>query len=89
MQKDASDQLEKIFIDHEKSKSHLEARRQRLELVEKELKEREALNTSEKKRLDHEKKMVLPYLYSTQLRKSFSEPFGACSDYPLNLPCIL
>ncbi|XP_057474899.1 protein INVOLVED IN DE NOVO 2-like [Actinidia eriantha] len=57
MQKDASDQLEKIFIDHEKSKSHLEARRQRLELVEKELKEREALNTSEKKRLDHEKKM--------------------------------
>ncbi|PSS14242.1 Factor of DNA methylation like [Actinidia chinensis var. chinensis] len=57
MKKDASDQLEKISIDHAKSKSHLEARRQRLELFEKELKEREAVNANEKRRLDHEKKI--------------------------------
>ncbi|GFS31195.1 XH/XS domain-containing protein [Actinidia rufa] len=57
MQKDASDQLEKISIDHAKSKFHLEARRQQLELFENELKEREALNANEKRRLDHEKKI--------------------------------
>lgn len=57
MQKDAADQLEKIFADHERSKSQLEAQRQKLELVEKELEEREALNTNEKRKLDIEKKM--------------------------------
>lgn len=57
MQKNASDQLEKIFTDHERSKSRLEAQRQQLEMVEKELEEREALNESEKRKLDHEKKM--------------------------------
>ena len=69
MQKDASDQLEKISIDHAKSKSHLEAWRQRLELFEKELKEREALNANEKRRLDHEKKIVLPFFILNSTHK--------------------
>lgn len=66
MQKDAADQLEKIFADHERSKSQLEAQRQKLELVEKELEEREALNTNEKRKLDIEKKMVLYFGYYTK-----------------------
>ncbi|KAH7863442.1 hypothetical protein Vadar_017601 [Vaccinium darrowii] len=57
MQKDASDQLQKVFTDHERSKSALEAQREKLELVEKELEEREALNSNEKRKLEHEKKM--------------------------------
>ncbi|KAL6979175.1 hypothetical protein U1Q18_020841 [Sarracenia purpurea var. burkii] len=62
MQKNASDQLEVIFVDHSKSKSQLEAQRRQLELLEKELEKREALNTSEKMKLekmklDREKKM--------------------------------
>lgn len=63
MQKDASDQLQKVFTDHERSKSALEAQREKLELVEKELEEREALNSNEKRKLEHEKKMVLHFGY--------------------------
>lgn len=63
MQKDASDQLQKVFTDHEGSKSALEAQREKLELVEKELEEREALNSNEKRKLEHEKKMVLHFGY--------------------------
>lgn len=80
MQKDAADQLEKIFVDHEQSKSHLEAQRQKLELVEKELREREALNTNEKRKLDIEKKMVLCSGYCT--KQKIGKPFGVSTHFP-------
>ncbi|KAA8543870.1 hypothetical protein F0562_021953 [Nyssa sinensis] len=57
LQQGACDQLEKIFIDHERSKSQLEAQREVLEMREKELWERQALNESEKRKLSNEKKM--------------------------------
>lgn len=80
MQKDAADQLEKIFADHERSKSQLEAQRQKLELVENELEEREALNTNEKRKLDIEKKMVLYFGYYT--KQKLDKPLGVSIHFP-------
>ncbi|KAG8387847.1 hypothetical protein BUALT_Bualt02G0063800 [Buddleja alternifolia] len=57
MQDNASDQLRKISEEHKRSKAELEAQRQELKLREKELRERQALNYSEKKKLDGQKKM--------------------------------
>lgn len=57
LKKKASNLLEHILNDHERSKSHLEAKRNRLELVEKELQEREALNENELRELKRQKEM--------------------------------
>ncbi|PIN24385.1 hypothetical protein CDL12_02918 [Handroanthus impetiginosus] len=57
MQDSASDQLLKISEEHERSKAELKARREELKLREKELKQRQALNESEKRKLDNQKKM--------------------------------
>ncbi|XP_052209173.1 factor of DNA methylation 4-like [Diospyros lotus] len=57
MQKNASDQVKKIFNDHERRKSHLEVKRKKLELLEKELEQRKVVNESEKRKLEQEKKM--------------------------------
>ncbi|CAK9188252.1 unnamed protein product [Ilex paraguariensis] len=51
------DQLRKIFKEHEWSNSQLEAHREELRLREKELKERQALNQNDKKKLCHEKEL--------------------------------
>jgi len=59
MQQKSTDQLERIFNEHEQSKSRLEAQRKELELREKDLKEREELNETEERKLELEKKMVL------------------------------
>ncbi|KAM7522187.1 hypothetical protein LguiA_012089 [Lonicera macranthoides] len=57
MQQKSTDQLERIFNEHEQSKSRLEAQRKELELREKDLKEREELNETEERKLELEKKM--------------------------------
>ncbi|KAI3450386.1 hypothetical protein Pfo_007051 [Paulownia fortunei] len=57
LQHSASDQLRKISEEHERSKAQLEAQREELKLREKELKQRQALNESEKRKLDNQKKM--------------------------------
>lgn len=59
MQDDASDQLRKIFEDHASSKAELEAQREVLESREKELKGRQHLNQSERRKLYEQKKMVI------------------------------
>ncbi|KAH6828371.1 hypothetical protein C2S53_014147 [Perilla frutescens var. hirtella] len=53
----ASSELKKIYEEHKKSKVELEAQRKELKLREKELNQRRALNESEKKKLDNQKKM--------------------------------
>ncbi|PHT44735.1 hypothetical protein CQW23_13893 [Capsicum baccatum] len=57
MAKNAHDQLEKMFKEQEKSKSYFEARRKELELREKELVEREALNDNQRQELHLLKQM--------------------------------
>ncbi|KAM3234032.1 factor of DNA methylation 4 [Capsicum annuum] len=57
MAKNAHGQLEKMFKEQEKSKSYFEARRKALELREKELVEREALNDSQREELHLLKQM--------------------------------
>ncbi|GFP82329.1 factor of DNA methylation 4 [Phtheirospermum japonicum] len=58
MQDSASAQLRKISEAHKRSKVGLEARREKLKLREKELKQRQALNESEKRELHNQKKLV-------------------------------
>ncbi|KAL3506824.1 hypothetical protein ACH5RR_032206 [Cinchona calisaya] len=57
MQQEQCEQLQEIFTEHENSKSSLEARRHGLQTREKELKQLQALNESEKRKLDHQKEM--------------------------------
>ncbi|KAF7805449.1 factor of DNA methylation 4 [Senna tora] len=57
MQKTARDYFKKIFMDHEKDRMLLEAQRNDLENIEKELQHRQAQNKTERQRLYHEKKM--------------------------------
>ncbi|KAK2995948.1 hypothetical protein RJ640_003740 [Escallonia rubra] len=57
MQEKAYHQLEKILTEHERTKARLQAQKEDLRFREKELREREAVNESEKKKLDHEKEM--------------------------------
>ncbi|KAK3020254.1 hypothetical protein RJ639_045578, partial [Escallonia herrerae] len=57
MQEKAYHQLEKILTEHERTKARLQAQKEVLRFCEKELREREAVNESEKKKLDHEKEM--------------------------------
>ncbi|KAK3017534.1 hypothetical protein RJ639_007209 [Escallonia herrerae] len=59
MQEKAYHQLGKILTEHERTKARLQAQKEDLRFREKELREREAVNESEKKKLDHEKEMVL------------------------------
>lgn len=56
---DASDLLRKTLEEHRRSQDELEAQREELKLREKELKQRQALNDSEKRRLNEQKEMVL------------------------------
>lgn len=58
MEKNARDQLEKMFKNQEKSKLYIEARRKELELREKELMEREAFNDNQRQELHLLKEMV-------------------------------
>ncbi|XP_059292753.1 protein INVOLVED IN DE NOVO 2-like isoform X1 [Lycium ferocissimum] len=57
MEKNARDQLEKVLKDHEKSKLYLEEQSKELELREKELVEREALNDNQRQELHLLKQM--------------------------------
>lgn len=57
MQKVANEELEYIFIQHEHSKSHLEEQKKELEMLEKNLRQREALNETETRKLNHQKEM--------------------------------
>ncbi|KAL0417862.1 UNVERIFIED_CONTAM: Factor of DNA methylation 4 [Sesamum radiatum] len=57
MQDNASKKLRQISEEHKRSKSELEAQREALKLREKDLRQRQALNESEKKKLDNQKKM--------------------------------
>ncbi|XP_011089476.1 protein INVOLVED IN DE NOVO 2 [Sesamum indicum] len=57
MQDNASKKLRQISEEHKRSKSELEAQREALKLREKGLRQRQALNESEKKKLDNQKKM--------------------------------
>ena len=58
MQQDHCEQLQHVVSEHEKSTLALEARRRELQMREKELKYRQALNESEKKKLDDQQEMV-------------------------------
>ncbi|XP_027166996.1 protein INVOLVED IN DE NOVO 2-like [Coffea eugenioides] len=57
MQQDHCEQLQHVVSEHEKSTLALEARRRELQMREKELKYRQALNESEKKKLDEQQEM--------------------------------
>ncbi|KAI5667423.1 hypothetical protein M9H77_17276 [Catharanthus roseus] len=57
MQQKAHDQLQNILTQHQSSNLDLEARRGELEMREKELMQREAINQKEKRKLDHQKEM--------------------------------
>lgn len=58
MRRKAFDQLHDVVREHEKSKAQLEAQKQQLMLKEQELRRREELNESEKRKLDCQKEMV-------------------------------
>lgn len=57
MQQSARDHFENIYIEHEKAREYLEARKNVLQEREKELENREARNESEKRMLQHEQEM--------------------------------
>ncbi|KAI5675645.1 hypothetical protein M9H77_06595 [Catharanthus roseus] len=57
MQQEAHDQLQHILTHHRSSNLDLEARREELEMREKELMQRQAINQKEKRMLDHQKEM--------------------------------
>ncbi|KAI5675633.1 hypothetical protein M9H77_06583 [Catharanthus roseus] len=57
MQQEAHDQLQHILTHHRSSNLDLEARREELEMREKELTQRQAINQKEKRMLDHKKEM--------------------------------
>ncbi|KAK6163215.1 hypothetical protein DH2020_000079 [Rehmannia glutinosa] len=57
MQDSASDFIRKISEEHERSKAELETRREKLKLREKLLRQRRAMNESEKRKLDNQEKM--------------------------------
>lgn len=59
IQQETRDYYEKIFLSYETSTLQLEAKRKELEECEKQLGEREAHNDSERRRIFHEKKMVI------------------------------
>lgn len=58
MRRKAFNQLRDSIHEHEKSRMQLEAQKEELMLREQELREREALNESEQRKLDHQKEMV-------------------------------
>ena len=59
IQEDRHNHFKKILLEHERATLQLEAQRKDLEQHEKLLKNREALNDREIRRLAHEKKMVI------------------------------
>lgn len=59
----AFNQLHDFIREHEKSKMQLEAQKKQLMLQEQELRKREALNESEKRKLDLQKEMVRKEAY--------------------------
>ena len=74
MQEKANEQLRQISIEHEQRKLQLED-------IERKLKTREAINESEKMKLDDEKKMVLTYCVTYGLLLNFL-------DYVSGLACM-
>lgn len=62
MQQSAHDCFQKIYLEHDKATSQLEARKKQLEEREKQLQYREAKNETERKKLHSEKIMVIIYL---------------------------
>lgn len=61
MRRKAFNQLRDSIREHEKSRMQLKAQKKELMLREQELREREALNESEKRKLDHQKEMVISF----------------------------
>lgn len=73
IQKTARDHFEKIFIDHEIARQRLEARKNELENLERELQNRQAQNKTERQKLHHEKIMVtffFPFFFPLWISKS-------------------
>jgi hypothetical protein len=71
MQDRASEQLRKVSEAHKRSIVRLEARREKLKLREKELKQRQALNESEMRELKNQKNLV------EKVRLLFLETYGS------------
>lgn len=59
MQKAAREDLEKICLDHKKAALKLEAKKKELQQREKQLQEHRAQNDSERRKLYHEREMVI------------------------------
>lgn len=64
MQQIQNEQLQNVLDEHDRSTLKLEARKEELMVREKELRQRKALNESEKRKLDEQKDMVFGHVHS-------------------------